>query len=255
MSQLIGPMLGRLSRLRNASSGQEFPDNWINELKSLKNIGANCIEWLIINRPLVENPLFYSYCSALEKFPIVSVNIHSMVTNHINIPQLEYICKACMQYNIKRLTLPFIEACSFKTLYNQRSILNSLIKLGEKYPTLSFSFETDLTAEDLRPILDTCDSFYTTYDTGNVTAANLNHEKEIEVLANKIDNVHLKDRLLNNGPSVKPFTGDTDFKLIFNCLKNIEYKNPFILETFRGNPGDENLTVKNYIKQFRDIYV
>lgn len=251
----IGPMLGRLTPLKNSNSGQEFPEYWYNELYSLNAINANCIEWLIIDKPLLQNPLFYNYRSVLGEFPIVSVNIHSMVTKNINIPQLEHICKACIQYNIKRLTLPFIETSSFKKLYNQTSILNQLVRLAEKYPSLSFSFETDLTAEHLRPLLDICDSFYTTYDTGNTTAAGLDHEKEIEVLGNKIDNVHLKDRLFNNGPSVKPFTGDTDFKLIFKSLKNIGYDNPFILETFRGVPGDEKTTVKNYIKQFREIYV
>jgi hypothetical protein len=252
---LIGPMLGRLTPLKDTSAGQEFPEHWYDELYSLDHIKANCLEWLIINKPFLDNPLFYSYKTLLAKFPIVSVNVHSLVTTNINILQLNYICKACTYYGIERLTLPFIEASSFKTLYNQKSILNQLVDLAEQYPNLSFSFETDLEAKEIRPILDICDSFYITYDTGNATASNLNHQKEIENLADKIDNVHLKDRLFNNGPSVKPFTGDTDFKLIFKSLKSIEYKNPFILETFRGNPGEEIVTVKNYIKQFKEIYV
>ena len=251
----IGPMLGRLTPLEDTSVGQEFPKHWRNELADLHNINANCLEWLIIDKPLGENPMFYSYGESLDKFPIVSVNIHSLVTKKASMLELEHICKACVRHKIKRITLPLLEVSSLNNSYNKTNELDKFKQVVERYPQLSFSFETDLPAEEFKPMLDTSENFFMTYDTGNATAFNLDHEKEIEILNNKIDNVHLKDRLHNNGPSVKPFTGDTDFKLIFKSLKNIEYKNPFILETFRGTPGDEKTTVTNYIKQFKEIYV
>jgi len=235
-------MLGRLTSLKHSSSGQEFPDNWENELRCLKSIGASCLEWLVVDTE--KNPL---YDNDLSKYPITSINVHALVMERLGFFELDKICLNACRQGIFRLVLPMMEASSIKS----DSEIDIYQELSKKYPKLSFSFETELSASEILPILNMSNNFFVTYDTGNTTCYNFDHEKEIQTLRNKIDNVHLKDRIRSGGPSVEPFTGNTDFKLIFGCLKKIQYNGAFILETFRGPSGKEVDTVSRHIERFK----
>ena len=68
-------------------------------------------------------------------------------------------------------------------------------------------------------IIDINSNLFVTYDTGNITSYGLNHKDYILTLKDKINQVHIKDRIINPLETVEPTKGDTDFKLIFDCLK------------------------------------
>lgn len=239
----IGPMLGRLTPLRS-NAGQEFPDDWQKEIDLLKNIGANCIEWIVVDYD--DNPLFQNI--NLKPYPILSINIHALVDFDFNEDFVNKVCTHAMKNNIFKLVLPLIEKSD---LSNSTDIIQSVKKIANNYPAINFSIESTLCALDLLPLIVENDNIYVTYDTGNTTAQNFNHATEITILKNKINNIHLKDRLYNGGPNVKPFTGNTNFTEIFKSLKQINYQDTFILETYRGQKGKEQNTVKKYIQDFK----
>ena len=94
-----------------------------------------------------------------------------------------------------------------------------------------------------------CKHFFVTYDTGNVTSCNFDHTEYVNLLAKYINNVHLKDRTLD-GKTVEPFTGDTDFKLIFQLLNEVGYNGPYTMQTARGVEGKEYETIMRHKEIF-----
>lgn len=241
-------MLGRLTPLRDDSAGQEFPNDWKKEMSCLYKIGANCTEWIIVSEDyhLLKN-------TDLSKYPISSINVHWSTIKDLEIKDISGICKAAKQQGIFNITIPLMDSSSIIALKDRERIIKKYLKVSKEHPEIFFSFETELTASEMLPILNLSPNFYITYDTGNVTSYGYNHREEIETYNSKINNIHLKDRLFG-GPSVKPFSGNTDFECIFYTLKKINYTGSYILETFRGPKHKEISTVSNYIKQFRELY-
>ena len=88
----------------------------------------------------------------------------------------------------------------------------------------------------------------------NITSFGVDHEIYIDSLRKNIKQVHIKDRIVNPLETVEPTTGDTDFKLIFNCLKQINYDGLYTLQTARGTIGDEVRTIKKHKKIIEGIY-
>ena len=105
----------------------------------------------------------------------------------------------------------------------EREIREKFIKVfypyTEEYKDINFLIEAELHQEKLKKMLDLNSNLFVTYDTGNITSYGLNHEDYIFELTDKIRQVHIKDRIRNPLQTVEPTTGDTDFKLIFDCLK------------------------------------
>ena len=114
--------------------------------------------------------------------------------------------------------------------------------------------EAELHQKKLKKILDLNDNLFVTYDTGNITSYGLNHRDYIFELADKIKQVHIKDRIIQPLKTVEPNTGDTDFKLIFNCLKQINYDGLYTLQTARMENGNEVNTILRHKKIIEDIY-
>jgi sugar phosphate isomerase/epimerase len=73
-------------------------------------------------------------------------------------------------------------------------------------------------------------------------------------LTDKIKQVHIKDRIRNPLETVEPTTGDTDFELIFNYLKQIKYDGLFTLQTARMESGKEIDTIKRHKRIIEEIY-
>lgn len=238
-------MLGRLTPLENGTVGQEFPKNWKKELSLLDDIGANCIEWLITSEET--NPL---YDEDLIQAPITAVNVHWLTEAILDIDKLEFVCKKVLKQNISNLVLPLMDVNSLKNETNRKEIIDKLLVIAKKYPNISFSLETELQAAAMVSILARAPNFYVTYDSGNTTSYGYDHREEILLYGDKINNVHVKDRT-THGPSVPPFTGDTDFEEIFETLRKINYEGTYILELFRPEKGLEARYLRDNIGKFK----
>ena len=124
----------------------------------------------------------------------------------------------------------------------------------ECYKNINFLIEAELNHNKLKKMLDFNSNLFVTYDTGNITSYGLDHKEYIFKLGDKIKQVHIKDRIKKPLETVEPNKGDTNFKLIFNCLKQINYDGIYTIQTARGVIGEEVETIKKHKKIIENLY-
>lgn len=246
----MGIIQGRISPPRGGF--QEFPfDTWEQEFEDLKKLNLNHIEWLITKNSFVDNPLF---TEDLTKFPISSICCDHLIDNFIKYPwflnkNLDPVCESAIKNNIKNITIPLLEQSNMID-DNNRSMFSNIIKeYGLKYKKLNFTFEMELHPLKQLEIVNLCDNFFITYDTGNFTSCGYSHKYSLYYLHKKINNLHLKDRNFK-GESLVPGKGNTDFGLIFKLLKEYKYDGYYTIQTARGKTGDEFETIKEHRDYF-----
>jgi hexulose-6-phosphate isomerase len=247
----LGILQGRLSPPVD-NKIQEFPFNtWKNEFKQIEQINLNHIEWIITKNSYINNPLFLY---DLKKYKISSICCDHIIDENIIKfsylhQQLADVCSFAIKNNINNISIPLLEDSNMENDNKRKEFIDSILKIKDNFSQLNFIFETELSPEKTLEIVEKNNDFFVTYDTGNVTSYLKEHEKYIKILKNKIMNVHLKDRTFD-GKTVLPFTGDTDFKLIFKFLKEINYNSLYTLQIAREKTGFE----KKYIKKYKTIF-
>ena len=102
-------------------------------------------------------------------------------------------------------------------------------------------------------ILSLSDNFFVTYDTGNITSCGFDHEEYLSLVWPRVKNVHLKDRTFD-ARTLPPTYGDTNFKQIFNFLKEKGYNGLYTLQTAREESGNEVETIKRHKQTLEKIY-
>ena len=237
----VGTIQGRLSLPVNGHI-QEFPNDWQAEFSLLDDYGLSHIEWLITEGSEQRNPAFDEEVN-LSGYSISSFCADTLVSPHIIErkfleEKLTPICTAAMRNNIGWITIPLLEDSNVEDPPRRRKFKNLIKEYAKRYPDLNFSFECELSIDGLHDILSLSDSFYVTYDTGNITSYGVDHQKYIDAFHDKISNVHLKDRTYD-ARTVPPGTGATDFKAIFRKLKSVGYDKIYTLQTCRGADGNE----------------
>jgi hypothetical protein len=246
----VGIIQGRLSE--PTEGFQECPLRWEREFDLLAPLGLSHIEWIITSDNFHNNPLFHNN---LTGYPISSICADFMVhkdfskTSFLN-TFLRPACEAALCSKIKHLTIPLLEDSDVNDESTLESFIDSLGVIIEEFPDISFLIEAELHQKKLKKILDIYPSFMVTYDTGNITSCNINHENYINTLESRISQVHLKDRTISPMTTVPPGEGDTDFRFIFSLLKGIKFDGAYTLQTARENNGDEINTIirhKNFL--------
>lgn len=249
----LGIIQGRLSP--PTEGFQECPDNWKREFALLSTINLFHIEWIITNKSFSSNPFFYE---DLVSYPISSVCADNLVNENIKyIRFLEHnlkpICEAAIRNQVKCITIPLLEDSSMENDQTRKEFCNNIIKITDQYPGLLFSFEAELDKDRICDIVYMSDNYRITYDTGNITTCRIDHQRYIDVLHDRINNVHLKDRTFD-AQTVYPMSGDTDFVKIFKRLKFHDYKGPYSLQTARGASGNETDTIQQHANLLKEIY-
>lgn len=252
----LGIMQGRLSPPVNGHY-QEFPNNWKDEFLTLDNLSLSGVEWLITKKHYIDNPILEVLSSDYSKL-IHSICMDNLVDSRIADESFlkEMLDDFCYKINGKFngfLTIPLLDESDLTDSDKRSKFCQVMKQIGTKYPNIKFAFEAEMSIEGLQEIVELCDNFYVTYDTGNITSFGLDHDKYLKHFAQKITNVHIKDRTYQ-AQTVEPLTGDTDFDLIFKTLKDIDYSGAFILQTARGETGDEIKTIKRHKKIFENLY-
>ena len=250
----IGIIQGRLSEPKEGF--QECPVEWEREFSLLRELGLNHIEWIITYDNFHRNPIFYR---DISKYPISSVCADFMVSDQFCDTEylmkfLEPLCIAAEDNNIKNITIPLLENSNVEEKDVREKFMDVFYPYTEAYKNINFLIEAELHQEKLIKVLDINTNLFVTYDTGNITSYGLNHRDYIFELADKIKQVHIKDRIIQPPKTVEPNTGDTDFKLIFNCLKQINYDGLYTLQTARMENGNEVNTILRHKKIIEDIY-
>ena len=250
----LGVIQGRLSEPKEGF--QECPIDWRREFDLLSDVGLNHIEWIVTYDNFDNNPIFKKYVSG---YPISSVCADFMVSDKFCdskyvFTHLEPLCVAVEYNNIENITIPLLENSNVEKKHIREKFMEVFYPYTERYKNINFLIEAELHQEKLKKMLDFNSNLFVTYDTGNITSCGLNHEDYIFELADKIKQVHIKDRIINPLKTVEPMKGDTDFKLIFDCLKRINYDGLYTLQTARVENGKEVDTIKRHKKIIEDLY-
>jgi len=248
----IGIIQGRLTEPKMGF--QECPKNWKREFDLLKQLGLNHIEWIITRQHYNKNPFFDT---PLKGLPISSVCADFLVDEHFLNKSyyketFKNVCEKAEEDNIKFITIPLLEESSVVGADKRKKFIDIIAPYAEKYKNLNFSIEAELEAEQLLEIVTKFDNFYITYDTGNMTSFDVNHKEYIDLVFEKINNVHLKDRTFN-GKTVIPGAGDTNFALILNKLNKMGYDKLYTIQTARDLEGKEIDTIMSHKEYFQEL--
>ncbi len=108
-------------------------------------------------------------------------------------------------------------------------------------------FESDYPPPALREFIARLPAahFGINYDIGNSAALGFDSVEEIGAYGARIDNVHVKDRVLG-GTTVPLGTGNANFPAVFRALKRSGYAGNFILQTARAADGDHAAALRRY---------
>tara|TARA_R110001583_G_scaffold113252_1_gene263754 strand:+ start:7817 stop:8584 length:768 start_codon:yes stop_codon:yes gene_type:complete len=252
----LGILQGRLSPPNGGF--QEFPKNWKNEFKNLETMGLKHIDWLVTKNCLGDsNPLFHEDLSSLKIGSICADNLVDtrIATSTFLFTELHKICESAIKNNIGTITIPLLEQSELSDGDKRARFIDNMNELANNwFPTLIFSFEIESYHNVITDIIYSNDNFRLTYDTGNMTSLGINHEYYIDKYINKIDTVHIKDRLYD-GTTVSPGTGKTDFKSIFNHLRSLNDNGiNYTIQTDRETDGDEVNTISKHKKIIEELY-
>ena len=235
---------------------QETPANWKFEFERLPHLGLDKIEWVITKKQLFNNPFFEN---DLSRLPISVVCVDNAVDQRIFEKGFFFdnvfpICEMSQEHGIETVAIPLLEDSVVDSKEKREKIIKNLIDCCDAFPDLSINIEAELDFENLLSIVSSHENLKITYDTGNMTALNFQHDLYIEKVFDKITNVHLKDRSFNQGTSKSFGLGDTDFELIFKTLSKLGYDKTFTLQMARGETNKEISHVKNISQTFRRMH-
>lgn len=254
----IGFMQGRLSPQIDGKI-QAFPArHWREEFALAQRFGFPLIEWTIDHDGFDDNPVMSSAGQSeirmLQKrhgVVVASVTADSFMhapffkatgdSAAAWFDELRRLFDAAMDLQIRYLVVPLVDSGRVDSpseadrLHDGlRRIIDGAGRLGPK-----IVFESDLPPHELRDFIAAypAESFGINYDIGN--SASLGHDPRAEIAAYgaRIDNVHVKDRLLG-GTTVPLGAGAADLPLVFRLLSSSGYRGSYILQTARATDGD-----------------
>lgn len=250
----IGIIQGRLSKPDNGF--QETPIDWNREFNLLPKLGLDHIEWILTKDNFDTNPIFNN---DLTKYPISSICADFMVDN--NFYNKDYLdtflrktCNIAISNNIKYITIPLLEDSNVSDAIILDKFISAFYPYTKEYNNLNFLIEAELDCKSINKLLDLNNNIFLTYDTGNITSCNFDHIEYLTTCISKIKTIHLKDRTRIPIQTVEPFTGDTDFKLIFKTLSELKYNGNFTIQTARSKSGNEIQTILTQKQKFKKLY-
>ena len=261
-------MQGRLSP-KYKGRFQAHPINyWTKEFFLAKDLGLQCIEFILDFNEWESNPLMtkkgldnikkISKDSRIEilsvcadffmEQPIFDKNVRSF-----NYDVLTRLMHNCDTLNIQDIVIPFVDKSSL--LKNSDKINETIFFLKEILENnkcnVNLTLETDLPPKEFAKLIKKIghNKVKINYDIGNSASLGYNFRDELAAYGNFVTNIHIKDRILGGG-SVKLGEGSANFSEFFKELKKINFKGIFILQAFRDNDGPNSFKPQfKYIKK------
>ena len=241
----IGIMQGRLSE-KHGQPLQSFPrDSWRLEFAHAASMGYELIEWLIDN---YDNPIATAEGRAEIKLLAAKHNIgvHSLCAHVFINGELfsegkasefaeNYLIKVldfAAESSIDFVILPLMERMSLRTMEAQNR-LNKILTRVLHESTVTLLLESDLMASDLKKFIEGVGSskLGVLYDLGNANALDFDIVEDLSILGTLVREVHIKDRMSNNGPSHRLGEGDTPLSQAAEILAKLSWSGPVVLET------------------------
>ena len=264
-------MQGRLLPKYNGRYQAHPLGYWQDEFFISKEIGIDCIEFILDfndfnHNPLIKNGGTDEIQSIIEE---TGVEVRSICADYFmeaplhaknsklaksSVELLIVLLNNASKLGVKDIVIPCVDQSSLSNKAEVTRFVNNLtpaIELAEKNQ-INLSLETDLAPEAFLRLLNLCDSKIVTvnYDIGNSAALGYDPIEELNAYGERISDIHIKDRILGGGPI---FLGDgsADFSTFFKKLKEFNYQGPFIMQAYRDEEGVEIFKNQlNWVKQY-----
>lgn len=259
-------MQGRFSPIKKGKI-QEFPrDNWRGEFAIAVKNGFALMEWVVEQVRLEDNPLMTrsgrmeikNLCSE-HGLGIPSVTCDNFIQEPFYkaagdrrrklLDDFRDIVISCGETGIKKIVVPLVDKGSIENRVQEEQLQRGLEYVSEALSNSGcmIAFESDLKPMELGKFIKTMDErlFGINYDIGNSASLGYDHEEELKEYANRIINVHVKDRKLG-GTTVPLGQGDADLPEVLRALEGYGYDGNYILQTARSQEGDDEKTLCMY---------
>jgi len=264
-------MQGRLSPLVNGRI-QAFPaDHWREEFALAQRHGFTLMEWTIDHDGFADNP-FMTKAGRAEIRGMRrrhGVAVRSLTADCFmqapffkaegrqaadRLATLRHMIDAAAALDLRTVVIPLVDNGRIESPLQAarlREGVDWLVQpLGRDGPKIIF--ESELPPAELAGFIAGYPParFGINYDIGN--SASLGHDPRAEIAAygGRIDNVHVKDRLLR-GTTVPLGQGAADLPVVFRLLKDAGYGGDFILQTARAGDGDHASALCRYRDRVR----
>ena len=257
MKNQIGVMQGRLIPKYQGRYQAHPVGYWRDEFIVARDIGLDCIEFILDYNEAEDNPLIRD--GGIDEIKMVVERTGVLVkticadyfmeaplhSEHIEMANSSQKLMISLLNNTAELgvTDVVIPCVDQSTLGDQEAAnrfvekLLPVVVIAEKH-RINLSLETDLPPQPFVELLGRFNSHRVTvnYDIGNSAALGYDPVEELECYGKRITDIHIKDRVLGGGPVVLG-EGDADFPAFFNKLKEFDYQGPFIMQAYRDEEG------------------
>lgn len=259
----IGFMQGRLSPIVHGRI-QSFPwGHWEQEFSTAKKIGLQKIEWTIDSKKIQINPIIIDTGRKLimDLIKTEGVSVPSVTSDYfMENPPWSFgakkvldshrsVCEGMQAIGAKLLIIPLVDNSSINSAIRKKDIIEFISKLGKPLEDheLRIAIESDYSPYKLASFISQFDPELVgiNYDIGNSAGLGFNSAEEIEAYADRIINVHVKDRLLG-GRTVPLGTGAADLPKTIYMLETSGYSGNYILQTARAIDQKHNEVIVKY---------
>jgi sugar phosphate isomerase/epimerase len=270
MKNLFGTIQGRLLPKYKGRYQAHPLGYWEDEFHIAKDIGLDCVEFILDYNDADQNPMLNS--DGLEKLKLIiastGVIVKTVCADYFmeaplhsendaisdkSMSVLNKLLESASQLNVSDIVIPCVDQSSLSSdIAMDRFVqkINKVIPIIEKRG-INLSLETDLDPVNFLKLLNKFDSKRITvnYDIGNSASLGFDPIEELKAYGNRITDIHIKDRLLGGGP-VFLGTGNANFEKFFSALSVFQYKGPFIMQAYRDSEGVEIFKKQlEYIKE------
>lgn len=267
----IGIMQGRLTKPLGRGI-QFFPfQEWKCEFEIAKRIGIDEIEWIFDYPDYQKNPLWTKegtkeICAMIQTS---GVQVNAVCWDYFmrrpfykntestsesvlveNKEMMQRTLEAMGEIGASLVEIPMVDDSSVKNAMEANAAIEFIrwaCEMASQY-NIMVGLETDFSPKWFCKFLNSIkrSNVVANYDSGNSSGLGYDHRDELLNLGAFVYNVHIKDRVKGNG-TVRLGTGSADFDKVFGTLKEIGYKNSFILQAARGEDGSEEDTIREQI--------
>ena len=265
---MIGFMQGRLSPLVDGRI-QAFPvEHWRDEYPAAGRIGLPLMEWTLDDEGLDENPLMTAagrdemrWLSDRYGVAVETVTGDLFMQRPFwkaeggerdgRLRRFEAVVDAASQAGARVIVVPLVDNGSVNNdAPGEAALVEALLARadGLRRRSVTVAFESDFPPAQLAAFIARfpADVFGINYDTGNSAALGFDCGDELAAYADRIVNVHIKDRL-RGGTTVPLGTGAADLPRAIRLLRRAGYAGRYILQTARAADGDHAFALARYL--------
>jgi L-ribulose-5-phosphate 3-epimerase len=255
----LGVMQGRLLPKYQGRYQAHPVEYWQDEFPNAAKLGLDIIEFILDYNEVKKNPLMSD--AGVEEIRILSAKtgvgvisicadyfmeapFHSLSDEVVikSSEVLKTLMSNASRLGVADVVIPCVDQSSLENKESIERFIHNIqpsIALAEDIG-INLSLETDLPPAEFKSLIDQLGSKRVTvnYDSGNSAALGYKPIEEFAAYGDRITDVHVKDRMLNGG-SVVLGTGETNFPEFLDCLNQINYSGPIIMQAYRDDEGTE----------------